>query len=558
MPRGKCLNDPDIFCYICGEFTLKDSRRNITEFAKKAYFAYFGVKIGDQDKNWAPHVACHTCIEHLRQWTNGKRISMRFAIPMIWREPQNHVSDCYFCALNLKGINRRNRHTLTYPNIPSAIRPIPHSNELPIPTFKSLSTESFSSGEEEEDMRDQDFIPSEIDSSPQAFTQLELNDLVRDLNLPKDSAEVLASRLNDKNLLQDDVRITFYRNRHVEFVSFFTKEENLVYCNNVVDLLKCLGIENYKPEDWRLFIDSSKRSLKCVLLHNGNLYASIPLAHSTTLKEKYEEVRFVLEKIKYSEHQWVICVDLKMVNFLLGQQSGYTKYPCFLCMWDSRDRQNHYEKIDWPARTEMIPNRSLNILHEPLVPRDKIVFPPLHIKLGLIKQFVKALNKEGSCFKYLIRSFPNLTIEKIKAGIFDGPQIRKLLRDKNFEKSMDSKENSAWKSFRDVVENFLGKHKSENYKELVHNLIYAYQDIKANMSIKMHFLNSHLDRFPENLGDVSDEQGERFHQDIKEMENRYQGRWDEVMMADYCWCLKRETSAAHSRLSKKRKFMPKN
>ena len=123
---------------------------------------------------------------------------------------------------------------------------------------------------------------------------------------------------------------------------------------------------------------------------------------------------------------------------------------------------------------------------------------------------------------------------------------------------MDSKENSAWKSFRDVVDNFLGKHKSENYKELVHNLIYACQDIKANMSIKMHFLNSHLDRFPENLGDVSDEQGERFHQDIKEMENRYQGRWDEVMMADYCWCLKRETSATHSRLSKKRKFMPKN
>ena len=97
---------------------------------------------------------------------------------------------------------------------------------------------------------------------------------------------------------------------------------------------------------------------------------------------------------------------------------------------------------------------------------------------------------------------------------------------------MDSKENSAWKSFRDVVDNFLGKHKSENYKELVHNLIYACQDIKANMSIKMHFLNSHLVRFPENLGDVSDEQGERFHQDIKEMENRYQGRWDEVMMAD--------------------------
>jgi hypothetical protein len=44
-----------------------------------------------------------------------------------------------------------------------------------------------------------------------------------------------------------------------------------------------------------------------------------------------------------------------------------------------------------------------------------------------------------------------------------------------------------------------------------------------------------MDRFPENLGSMSDEQGERFHQDIKEMETTYQGRWDSVMMADYCW-----------------------
>jgi len=55
---------------------------------------------------------------------------------------------------------------------------------------------------------------------------------------------------------------------------------------------------------------------------------------------------------------------------------------------------------------------------------------------------------------------------------------------------------------------------------------------------------------------MCDEQGERFHQDIKEMETRYQGRWDAVMMADYCWTLKRDIPAAeHSRGSKKRKFM---
>ncbi|GFX95346.1 uncharacterized protein TNCV_849361 [Trichonephila clavipes] len=69
------------------------------------------------------------------------------------------------------------------------------------------------------------------------------------------------------------------------------------------------------------------------------------------------------------------------------------------------------------------------------------------------------------------------------------------------------------------------------------------------MSVQVHFLHSHLDYFPENLGAVSEEQGERFHQDIKEMERRYQGLWNVNMMADYCWMLKRENSQEHSRKS---------
>ena len=54
-----------------------------------------------------------------------------------------------------------------------------------------------------------------------------------------------------------------------------------------------------------------------------------------------------------------------------------------------------------------------------------------------------------------------------------------------------------------------------NYVELVENMLRKYQEMGANMSIKVHFLHSHLDRFPENLSDFSEEQGERFHQDIK-------------------------------------------
>ena len=155
-----------------------------------------------------------------------------------------------------------------------------------------------------------------------------------------------------------------------------------------------MGLSEYNPNEWRLFIDSSKRSLKCVLLHNGNKYGSIPIGHSVSMKEEYEQISVILGKIKYQEHQWLICVDLKMVNFLLGQQSGYTKYPCFYCHWDSRAKQDHWKRKKWPLRTDMIVGEK-NIINEPLVVKEKIILPPLHIKLGLMKQFVKALNKDG-------------------------------------------------------------------------------------------------------------------------------------------------------------------
>ena len=281
----------------------------------------------------------------------------------------------------------------------------------------------------------------------------------------------------------------------------------------------------------------------------------MPLAHSTTLEEKNDAVKYVLEKISYDQHEWLICVDLKMVNILLGQQSGFTKYPCFLCMWDSRDRDQHYTKKQWPDREELVPCRAKNVINEPLVNKDRILLPPLHIKLGLIKQFTKALNKDGDCFLHMSRVFSGMTTEKLKAGIFDGPQIRQLIKDADFEKSMSQVELEAWTAFVQVVKNSLGNNKASNYEELVLKMLTAFKNLGCNMSIKMHYLFSHLDWFPENLGSMSDEQGERFHQDMKEMETRYQGRLDAVIMADYCWTLKRDVPAiGHSRSSKKRKF----
>jgi hypothetical protein len=82
-----------------------------------------------------------------------------------------------------------------------------------------------------------------------------------------------------------------------------------------------------------------------------------------------------------------------------------------------------------------------------------------------------------------------------------------------------------------------------------------FKELGCNMSLKVHFLDSHLDNFPANLGAVCEEQGERFHQDIKEMKIRYQGRWNVSTMADYCWMLQREVpEGLHKRKSTKRNF----
>ena len=114
--------------------------------------------------------------------------------------------------------------------------------------------------------------------------------------------------------------------------------------------------------------------------------------------------------------------------------------PCFLCMWDSRDFAQHYTKKDWPLREELVPCKERNVINNPLVDRDRILFPLLQIKLSLIKQFTKALDKDGDCFTYLRQTFPGLTMEKLKAGIFEGLRIRQLIRYPEFENSMNEVE----------------------------------------------------------------------------------------------------------------------
>ena len=126
-------------------------------------------------------------------------------------------------------------------------------------------------------------------NEPHWITQEDLNGLARDLYLSKQQSELLASRLKQWNLVQEDVRITSFRNRNKDLASFFDMENKLCYCKNIPGLFTSLGLP-HNPSDWRLFIDSSKRSLRGAFLHNENKYLSIPIARSVHLKELYDNI----------------------------------------------------------------------------------------------------------------------------------------------------------------------------------------------------------------------------------------------------------------------------
>ena len=84
------------------------------------------------------------------------------------------------------------------------------------------------------------------------------------------------------------------------------------------------------------------------------------------LQEKHYEIKTVTDLLKYYKHNRTICVHLKIVNLLLGQQRGFTNYPCCLCMWDSRAQEKHWNQKEWPIR-ETLKTGMTNIVNDPIV-----------------------------------------------------------------------------------------------------------------------------------------------------------------------------------------------
>lgn len=72
--------------------------------------------------------------------------------------------------------------------------------------------------------------------------------------------------------------------------------------------------------------------------------------------------------------------------------------------------------------------------------------------------------------------------EKVKARVFDGPQIRKLTKDGIFLNSINFIEAAVWNSFVIVVNDFLGNKKAFNYPKVVNNML---KKLGANMCMKL-------------------------------------------------------------------------
>ena len=84
-----------------------------------------------------------------------------------------------------------------------------------------------------------------------------------------------------------------------------------------------------------------------------------------------------------------------------------------------------------------------------------------------MKNFVKALDRDGAASKYLISKFPKLSLEKIKAGVFVGPQIREQMVENQFDNTLEEDEKTARENFKSVVRNFLGIHRAHNYQGML-------------------------------------------------------------------------------------------
>ena len=258
--KFKMIQIIPVICVDSLLWHLKESQ--LLLLFKKPFLVYFDVLIADQDKGLALYKVYTSCVTKLR--------------------------DDGFFVVKTFVYNAKNKHKIVYPSVPSAVIPVPYSDELPLPVFhespsnyvlqelfcsilpvherpkgeyKDIEHLTENSSDSDDTVFDTDFdnIPAVCSTSsmaqPECFHQRELSDL--DLFLSKELAELLASRLSEKHVFELGTNISFCRHSDEEYGRYFQEEAVFVTSINIRQLLSELSITFSNPDEWRIFIEEA-------------------------------------------------------------------------------------------------------------------------------------------------------------------------------------------------------------------------------------------------------------------------------------------------------------
>lgn len=400
----------NFFCYVCSLYTLKSNSRNITKTVISGFELNYEIPFVP-NLWYTPEIVCDYCYRCLvaivsqKKDKNSEQHKIKYIRPTIWLSVDEHdEGSCYFCLSKKAALGFRmaDREKIKYVDSEAVIRANLRTAEQPLsPMELDMQPDVFDFTETGISAINQtesasNYVPTESGCEPHFITQADFNDLVRDSFMSKTSAEIVASRLKQWNLVAPDFKITANRKRAnaEEFDNCFSvhEETKIVYCNNIDSLFDCLN-HPHNPREWRLFIDSSTESLKGALVHIGNQHPTVPIIYGRYNKEDYDTMKLALQLINYNLYNWKICVDLKMVAILMGVKKCYSKHQCFLCIWEGRKTEHHYTDFQW-AQREGYTVGEYSIDFPPLVDPENVILPPLHIKLGVIRNFIIALLKD--------------------------------------------------------------------------------------------------------------------------------------------------------------------
>lgn len=153
-------------------------------------------------------------------------------------------------------------------------------------------------------------------------------------------AKLLGFHLQEWKLLNKATKVSMFRNRIKIYCNFSQSDPRVCASNDVNGLILKLDIHN--TEKQCLFVFAPKMSVNTVLLHNGNKFLSIPVAHAVPIKESYENVCHTLEALKYENHHWHIY--LRVIGCYLACRVNSQIIPVF-CAYGRTVIQNHTTQL---------------------------------------------------------------------------------------------------------------------------------------------------------------------------------------------------------------------